>query len=63
MAKETSGPVLRCTSCGNTELFDQFMDYEIHLVDGHQNYIRLLAAEVDYYRCHQCGTRIEVPDQ
>ena len=38
----------------------EFMDREVHLVDGNRNYIRLLGADVDYYSCCECDELVEV---
>ena len=54
---EPSKP-LRCPACGNEDHFVEFMAAEVHLVNGNRDYVRLLVAEVDYYRCHKCGIAI-----
>ena len=46
---------LHCSSCGNRDRFVEIMSHESHLVDGKLNYLHLLDAEVDHYRCHVCG--------
>ncbi len=53
---------LCCPSCGNESRFVQFMKWETHLVDGDLNYIRLLDAAVDYYRCGECDEIVELPN-
>ncbi|MGA2657040.1 MAG: type II toxin-antitoxin system prevent-host-death family antitoxin [Verrucomicrobiota bacterium] len=52
---------LTCTVCGNKDRFVEFMDVEIHLVNGHKDYIRLLDGIPDHYLCDSCGARIEEP--
>jgi prevent-host-death family protein len=52
---------LICTVCGNKDRFVEFMDVEIHLVNGHKDYIRLLDGIPDHYLCDSCGARIKEP--
>ena len=54
-------PLLHCGACGNTSYFAAIMEYEVRLVDGYVNDIRMLEAGVDYYRCHSCGERVDDP--
>lgn len=56
--KSSSEPELHCPGCGNTELFAEVMEFEVHLVDSQLNYRSLLAAETDHYICHICGKEI-----
>jgi hypothetical protein len=56
-----SRPKLTCPSCGNSSRFVEFMESEIHLIDGDLNYIRLLDCSVDYYRCWECDEIVELP--
>ncbi|MDQ3814532.1 MAG: hypothetical protein M3347_11350 [Armatimonadota bacterium] len=54
---------LKCSACGNEDLFAQFMEWEVNLGDGNRNHLHLLEAQVDYYRCHLCGETVEAPDE
>lgn len=49
---------LHCRRCGNRDRFIQIMDYETHLVDRNMNYLHLLDAIVESYRCYFCGASI-----
>lgn len=60
-ADRVKGSLLRCEACGNTSYFEAVMEYEVRLVDGRLNDIRMLAAAVDYYVCHLCGERVGDP--
>jgi len=51
---------LHCSSCGNRHLFVEIMSHESHLVDSKLNYVHLLEAQVDHYRCHMCGQVAEL---
>ncbi len=51
---------LHCSSCGNRDQFVEIMSHESHLVDGKLNYLHLLDAQVDHYRCHACGKAVEL---
>jgi hypothetical protein len=57
IAKADSGLV--CAECGNKDRFIEFMDVEIHLVNGRKDYIRLLDGIADHYVCWSCGAAIE----
>ena len=50
---------LRCDECGNKDRFVEFMQHEIHLVNGDLVYLRLLEAEVERYECYYCGNLVE----
>jgi hypothetical protein len=56
-AKKDDG--LICSVCGNTERFIEVMAEETHLVNGRKDYIRLLEAIADHYRCWNCGTAVK----
>ena len=49
---------LQCSACSNTELFIEIMDCESHLVDGRLNYLHLIEAVTDHYKCYDCGESI-----
>jgi hypothetical protein len=51
---------LSCYSCGNRDRFIEVMSYESHLVDSKLNYLHLLEALVDHYRCDTCGEVVEL---
>ena len=53
---------LVCPDCGNTNRFIEVMAEEAHVVNGHRDYIRLLAAVVDHYVCCECGETIELEE-
>ena len=36
------------------------MRSESHVVDGNLNYLHLLDAEADHYRCFQCGRSVAI---
>ncbi|MBI3464462.1 MAG: hypothetical protein HY000_15620 [Planctomycetes bacterium] len=50
---------LKCSACGNEELFVEVMEWEYHLVGGDMHYIRLLEAEAERYECWECGENVE----
>ena len=53
---------LVCPHCRNTNRFIEVMAEEAHVVNGHRDYIRLLAAVVDHYVCGDCGETIELDE-
>jgi DNA-directed RNA polymerase subunit RPC12/RpoP len=57
VAKADQG--LICSRCGNRERFVEVMAMEIHLVNRHKDYIRLLDGIPDHYLCDNCGARVK----
>lgn len=50
---------LKCSHCGNEDRFLEIMANESHLVDGRLNYLHLVAAETQGYRCWECLSPVE----
>ena len=50
---------LKCPHCGNEDRFLEIMATESHLVDGRLNYLHLVSAEAQEYRCCGCSRTVE----
>jgi hypothetical protein len=50
---------LRCPHCGNEDRFLEIMANESHLVDGRLNYLHLVTAKTQEYRCCECLRVVE----
>lgn len=50
---------LYCRRCGNDQRFAEIMEYEVHFVNANLDYVRLACAEVDFYRCAECGVIVK----
>jgi len=55
-------PSLECKACGNKDRFIEIMLSEAHLVDGNLNYLHLVYAKADSYRCFDCGKEVAVTE-
>jgi hypothetical protein len=54
--------VLRCPTCGNSDLFYQVQEHAENLVDGNLNHLHLLFDETAFYECYECHTQIAPPE-
>ena len=54
-----SSLVLRCTTCGNEDRFEEVSSFSVNLLNRDMTYKRSLWNEVDMYRCCRCGAEVE----
>lgn len=57
--RSPNSPRLRCQACGNSDRFEQVMYHVVNVVSDDMTYIRPLWADVDFYRCYECGEHVE----
>ncbi len=53
--------ILRCPTCGNTELFYQVDRHVENLVDGDLNHLHLIFADTAFYECYECHGQLAPP--
>lgn len=49
---------LKCSKCGNRGLFIQIITYQMNIVNGNTDHIKLLASEIDRYICGECNEEV-----